>query len=76
MMEWISVEDRLPPKDEYILVAWKSIHGEMLRAVSSRAEIPRHCFYNPPIDNRYWIFGAREEIKPLYWQHLPEPPTT
>lgn len=71
MKHWTEIKWK-PPENVDILVVWRDIHGELRQSVSHRNRIPRHCFENPPVDDRYWIGGM--EIKPLYWQFLPELP--
>jgi len=65
MMEWISVEDRLPESDFSVLVTWRA----------SRKEIDKHRYIN--LDN--FIGGAFIGDNPTrlpitHWMPLPEPP--
>lgn len=73
-MEWINIEEQLPPVNERVLVLWQNSHDEIVHSVTSRSRISRYCGKDAPIDNRYWIYGSRHEIKPLYWMPLPQIP--
>lgn len=75
-MIWIKIENELPPVNEQVLVLWRNINGELVYGVSSRSRITRHCGKDSPIDNRYWIFASRTEVKPIYWRYLPQLPPT
>lgn len=75
-MEWINIEEQLPPVNERVLVLWQNSHDEIVHSVTSRSRISRHGGKDAPIDDRYWIYASRHEIKPLYWIPLPQIPQT
>mgnify|MGYP003124025704 FL=1 len=68
MSEWISVEDRQPPKDDYYL-AWDGRGGVV-------------CFYYWNDDGvHYWNYQhptkhwLRKDNPVTHWMPLPKPPT-
>jgi hypothetical protein len=73
-MEWINIKEQLPPVNKRVLVLWKNSHDEIVHSVTSRSRISRYCGKDAPIDDRYWIYASRHEIKPMYWMCAPEPP--
>ena len=72
MMEWISVEDRLPEYSKHVLVVWgKDRHV----AAGAVYPITRHIGKDSPIDDRWFLYPSRSGgIKPTHWMPLPEPP--
>ena len=80
--KWISVEDRLPEKDDVVLTcAYGSDvivqkDGETLaEAITRVAKIP-HVYAGFIDDEGFWngIDGYPMIIQPSYWMPLPEPP--
>ena len=70
MSDWISVKDRLPPKDKYVLAAAPS--GYI--GIDWRYTEAKH---NP--DYKGWVNCANDRITDsgedvAYWMPLPEPP--
>ena len=64
MTKWISVKDRLPEKDESILMLFES--GIM--AVGFRLDDISWCAYT---DGEYYTDCSNH---PTYWMKLPKPP--
>ena len=66
-MEWISVNDRLPKLDEFVIVATKSVVFSAVRKRFDR----KHLW-----TNAVWGYQPIEQFtgKILYWQPYPELP--
>ncbi len=66
-MEWISVKDRLPEFDEYVL-AYCRIHGRFLATYEFIDEFDGQKYGN-------WRNGEELGIlPPTHWMPLPKPP--
>ena len=68
--EWISVEDRLPEIDEFVLVCrnWK---GKLVQCVD---RIRLYYDREKPKEEQKWYGFMYSDI--THWQPLPAPPTT
>ena len=74
MSEWIAVEQKLPPRGQYVLWAQKDNRNFLDRVVEG--------YYDPwPNGMQFWR-ATRAPSTPLSltevtaWQHLPAPPET
>lgn len=66
-MKWISVEDKLPPKDKTVLA--------YLGYGCETASDCHHYVSAFQVDNGHWYsFADIEEIFPTHWARLPKPP--
>ncbi|MGI5825196.1 MAG: DUF551 domain-containing protein [Bacillota bacterium] len=83
--EWISVEDRLPEKEKYVLLiskGWKNSQNDVYigclkdNAIEADPKGERN-FWGIPTEETDWsIYGWSYFKKPnvTHWQPLPEPP--
>ena len=71
--EWISVEDRMPEIDEFVLVlrAWD---GKLSQCVD-KLELHHDC-EEPEGKQDWYDFLYSHICEVTHWQPLPEPPTT
>lgn len=67
MTEWISVEDRLPPKESE---AWYNV---VLTHKTRRNMIVRNGYYDG-YHKRFWGFETTPHYVVTHWMPLPEPP--
>lgn len=81
MNEWISVEDKMPPDGQYVLV----YYGDNLDDVKPAIEIDYattgmvdYCDGTPERMVSNWTYKSYrcQEIQPTHWMTLPEPPRT
>ena len=64
MNEWISVEDRLPERDEGVIVAYENATvGRMVWFAAYYAA------------EGYWRMNTGTKINPSHWMPFPEPPS-
>ena len=71
--EWISVEDRLPGMDEFVLV-FRNWDGKLSQCVD-RLELHHDC-EKPEGEQDWYDFLYSDIYEVTHWQPLPEPPET
>lgn len=65
---WISVKDRLPEKNEWVLV--------YIKCKNLRDEVTYET-HTGKLQGTFWVIGGHFSFdigEPLFWQPLPEPP--
>ena len=71
--EWISVEERLPGMDEFVLV-FRNWDGKLSQCVD-RLELHHDC-EKPEGEQDWYDFLYSDIYEVTHWQPLPEPPET
>lgn len=85
-MEWISVKDRLPEKNEYVLIGWiDDLYNKYPESMDCSLAFGQiHSVPTLP-DTKIWAtikFGGQDnhsimlqiDSPPTHWMPLPEPP--
>lgn len=67
-MKWISCEEKLPSKDELVLVAYRYYNNYCIEIMS--------LYFGDGIENSIWIDYNDKKVvgNVYYWMKLPSPP--
>lgn len=76
---WISVEDRMPPDNQFVLVYYGNNLDDVNPAVEidcAQTGLVDYCDGTGEHEESSWTYKSyrRPEIKPTHWMSLPEPP--